>query len=343
MKIKILIPILLAAGILALIVVVNLNGRQEYNDDMVTGNTPGNLMNGGYYCESGDKIYFANMNDYEKLYSMDLDCTHFKRIGKSTVSQINCAGKYIYFSAHNNKHKDADEKLGAGSVLSSGGIGLFSCDRKGHHEKTMYHKSVGEVSLAGNYLYYQHYNKTEGLYLYKVKIDDKEGDCLFRTNTSPVGIHNGSLYYSGTEKDHCIYKMSLIDNSYDKLFEGNCSNVIVFQNKLYFLDLDNNYALTSLNLDGTSPKVVVKDRVLTYNFSLNGNFLYYQIDNQEESRICQMDMATGEHHTLLKGNFCDINTTSRFVFFKEYKTSHVYVIADEKNPKLNMFDPPVIK
>lgn len=343
MKSKILIPIVLAIVIVGLIVIVNVTGKPEYNDDMVVGNTPGNLMNGGYFCENGDTIYFANMNDYEKLYSMDLDCSDFKRLGKTTVSEINCAGKYIYYVAQNNKYKDAENTSGAGAVLSSGGVGLFRCNRKGNHQKNIYDKPVAQAALAGNYLYYQHYDKKKGLFLYKAKIDEREGKCLFKTNISPVGVYNGSLYYYGTQKDHNIYKMSLLDNSYDRVYEGNCTSVIVFQNKIYFIDLDNNYALTSLNLDGTDPKVIVNDRVLTYNFSLNGNFLYYQIDKQEDSRICQMDMETGESHPLLNGNFCNINTTSNYVFFREFDTDNVYVVKDEKSPKLNMFDPPVKK
>lgn len=313
-----------------------------YNDDMVTGNTPGNIMNGGYFCETGNTIYFSNPNDYEKLYSMNLDCKKFKRLGKTTVSEINCAGKYIYYAANNNKYKDT-KNASAGTVLSSGGVGLYRSDIDGTHTKTLYDKAVGEVSLAGNYLYYQHYDKNKGVFLYKTKIDEKEGSQLFNCKVSPAGIYDRNLYYSGMQKDHSIFKMHLLDDSYDKLYEGNCSHVLVFENKIYFIDLDNNYALTCINMDGTDPTVLEKERVITYNFSLNGNFLYYQIDNQDKSRICQMDMQTGEVTTLLKGNFCNINTTSNYVFFWEYDSNNVYVIADEKNPKLNIFEPPVIK
>ena len=342
MKRKILFPIVMVAIIAALIVYANITSKIVYNDEMTTGNTPGNLMNSGYYCEEGDTIYFSNLNDYEKLYSMDLNCKNFKRLGTSTVSDINCAGKYIYYAGRSNKYKAAKAK-NSGSALSSGGVGLFRSDRKGKHIQTLYGDAIGSVSLFGNYLYYQHYTKKDGLYLYKTKIDEKEGKCLFESPVSPIGLHNGSLYFCGTKNDHKIYKMSLKDDSYNLFYDGNCSNVLVFQNKIYFIDLNNNYALTRLDLDGSNPEVLVNDHVLTYNFSLNGNFMYYQIDDQENSCICQMDMETKEHDVLLKGNFCNINTTSNYVFFREFDTDNEYVIADEKNPKLNLFDPPVIK
>lgn len=325
-----------------LIAYANFSSKMEYNNEMVMGNTPGNIMNGGYYCEDGNTIYFSNLNDFEKLYSMDLNCRNFKRILNSTVSDINCAGKYIYYAGRNNKYKSANGK-GAGATLSSGGVGLFRSSRKGNHTKPLYSKTIGSMLLSGNHLYYQHYDKVHGLYLYKTGIDEKEGKCLFQSKVSPVGIDNGSLYFSGTESDHNIYKMSLRNDSYDRLYEGNCSNVIVFQNKIYFIDLNNNYALTRINLDGTEPVVLVNKHILTYNFSLNGNFLYYQIDNQQDSYICQMDMETRQEIILLKGNFCNICTTSNYVFFREFDTENEYVIKDEKNPKLNFFKPPVLK
>ena len=39
-----------------------------HNNDNAIGNTAGNLINGGLFCEYNDKIYFANPDDYNKLY-----------------------------------------------------------------------------------------------------------------------------------------------------------------------------------------------------------------------------------------------------------------------------------
>lgn len=342
MKKKILLT-LMSVAILGFIVYVNLTSRTVYNDEMTIGNTPGNIMNNGYFCENGDTIYFSNANDYDKLYSMDLNCSNFKRLGKTAVSDISCAGTYIFYASRNNKYKDVESSSAVGDVLSSGGIGLFRCNLNGSHTQNLYSNAVGNATLAGNYIYYQHYDSENGLKLYKVKLDETEGTCLYTGRVNPAGIYNGNMYFAGTEEDHNIYKMSLFDDSYDKFYEGNCSNVIVFENNVYFLDLNNNYALTRVNMQGKKPELVVNDRVLTYNFSFNGKYLYYQIDNENNSRICQMNMETGEEHILLKGNFCDINVTSNYVFFKGFKTDHVYVIAVEDNPKLNIFDPPILK
>ena len=40
------------------------HSRTTMNNDNAVGNTSGNLLNGGLFCEYDGKIYFANPNDY---------------------------------------------------------------------------------------------------------------------------------------------------------------------------------------------------------------------------------------------------------------------------------------
>lgn len=334
---------LMCIGVIGFIIFVNISSRMEYNDDFVVGNTAGNLMNDGLFCENKDRIYFSNTNDNNSLYSMSLDCTDFKKLSKSIVSEINCAGKYIYYVSKNKKYKDKNNSNSFASALSSGGIGLYRCTLNGNHPTALYNNTVGKAALSGNYLYYQHYSKEKGVEVYKVKIDETEGTRIFASDINPVGIHNGNMYFAETQDNHSINKMSLTDDSYEPFYDGNCANVIAFENYIYFLDLDNDYALTRINSDGTSPEVIVNDRVLTYNFSTDGNYLYYQLDKQDESCICQMNLTTRKENVLLKGNFSNINVTSRYVFFQEFDTSKVYVIEVGENPTRNLFNPPVKK
>ncbi len=55
--------ILSIAGVIlmAIFVIVLLGGRIPMNDDYAVGNTPGNLNNGGYFCEADGKVYFAKI------------------------------------------------------------------------------------------------------------------------------------------------------------------------------------------------------------------------------------------------------------------------------------------
>ena len=93
---------LLFAGAVILLMAVSLvissfMNRIPSNDISVTGNTGGNLNNGGLFCELDGKIYFANSYDNDRMYSMNIDGTDLKKLTSSSVAHINGAGDYLYY------------------------------------------------------------------------------------------------------------------------------------------------------------------------------------------------------------------------------------------------------
>lgn len=68
------------------------HSRTTMNNDNAVGNTSGNLLNGGLFCEYDGKIYFANPNDYNRLYVMNSDCTDIKKLNEDSVAYINVCG-----------------------------------------------------------------------------------------------------------------------------------------------------------------------------------------------------------------------------------------------------------
>ena len=52
----------------ALFAVAMLTGKIPMNDAYTVGNTAGNLNNGGLFCESDGKVFFANAYDNNALY-----------------------------------------------------------------------------------------------------------------------------------------------------------------------------------------------------------------------------------------------------------------------------------
>ena len=90
--------ILLFAGVIVLFLIGSailsyLSGRVPANDISVTGNTAGNLNNGGLFAESEGRVYFSNAYDGGCLYSMNSDETDLKKLGSSSVNSINVGGR----------------------------------------------------------------------------------------------------------------------------------------------------------------------------------------------------------------------------------------------------------
>ena len=71
---KFMIPGIILLITLILIIARARSNKIPSNSEYAIGNLAGNLMNGGYFCESDGTIYFANPYDSNRLYSMTTDC-----------------------------------------------------------------------------------------------------------------------------------------------------------------------------------------------------------------------------------------------------------------------------
>lgn len=326
-------------GIICFIVYANIASRVIYNDADAIGSTAGNLLNGGLFCEYDNKIYFANSNDSDKLYSMDSNCTNFKRLTNCAVKQINAAGKYAYYSIVDSK-KSASKKDNGSSMIGIAKKGLYRINKNGSDAVTLYSNFSGDLALSGNTVYYQHYDEEEGISLYGVKIDGKTGSCVLRSSISPASVKNNVLYYAEIDGNHNIYSYNLKTKEKDLIAEGNFGCVMLSGNFLYYLDLDKDYNVGRMNLDGSGQKILVNEHVSTFNVSNDQKYLYYQIDNAKDNGLYQMTLKNKKTQSILKGNFNSIHVTSNYVFFKEFDTELNYIFPVEKNPEASLFNPP---
>ena len=90
--------LIIIVAVLAIIAIIyGHNKKVPSNPADVIGNTAGNLNNKGYFCESDGVIYFANSNDFYKLYALDPSTFEAHLVADVPVAYINAAGDYLYF------------------------------------------------------------------------------------------------------------------------------------------------------------------------------------------------------------------------------------------------------
>lgn len=309
--------------------------RFQYNDTNILGNTSGNLLNGGLFCEENGKIYFSNPEDDGCLYVMDTDMSHVKKLSLDTVTHINVAGKYIYYARHNNRKEG---KLS--SHLSTAQAGVFRINLSGKHSKMLSRNPAGTVALLGNYIYYQNYLKDTGLPLYRCGVNDKEAVEISKDNINPLALTDHTLYYSGVTSDHKIHRFNLVNKEDEVIFDGNCTSVILDRDSLYFLNMGDNYSICRANTDGSNPVTLVKERCATFNLSPSGRYLYYQTDNGTDSYLGQYDMEEKETALIKEGSFSNINVCSDYVFFQQYDAfSQQYYIKTSNPDSVKNFQP----
>lgn len=308
-----------------------------YNEDDTTGNTAGNLYNGGLYCEIGDTIYFANPSDDGAFYSMDTDCTNVKKLSTDKVASLNADEHYVYYSLRNY----AKENISV-SVLTFRNTGIYRYARKNGRVAMLFDGANAVSCLYGNTIYYQHYDTKTAIQLHKVDIDKKNAGLVNTDGMVPASIYNGVLYYAGDEKDHYIHALNLATGSNSVLVHANSSMPIAMPGGIYYIAMNDGYAIYRVGYDGSGPEKLVDEFCFTYNITPDEHYLFYQIDGGDDNRIVRLDLTTGIAQTIMDGNFKQIHVTSRYVFFSDFDDTHTYAYQ-RSDGTVNIFEPPVLE
>lgn len=333
---KIIVSTLICGILIGIFCLPYLANRTIRNKEDAIGNSAGNLLNGGLFCENDGLIYFSNKEDNGNLYVMNSDMTNVKKLYDDTCSYINTTNRYIIYVRDNHKRDNAP-----GQFFNFNTVGIYRLDKKNEKNiKQLYSKPAGITSLKGNTVYYQHYDTKENLQFYQVDIDGSNEEKIMDEPISPASILGNSLYYNGVDNDHSIHSMNLDTTAASLVYSGNCYHVIATNDSLYFLSLSNNYAIARTTLDGENPELLENERCSFFNLSKDETYLYYQIDGGDKNRLCQMNLSTLESKTLKEGNFNSIHTTKNYVFFQEFETNQMYYLTI-KTGEIKRFQPAV--
>lgn len=309
--------------------------RTFLNEEDEIGNLAGNIYNGGLFCEQDGRIYFSNDNDNGSLYVMNSNCTNIKKVHHDKAVYINVDENYIYYLRANNTRENNDSPY-----MMFNNTGMYRINQNGSNLKLISSNPGSYLTLKGNILYYQNYDVDTGLFLYQNQTDGEAESLLFHDAVIPALITDDKLYYAGYTKDHNINYLNLLNLNTNLLVEGNFAYPIFSENYIYYLDLDNNYSLNRMDRDGSNRTVLVVERCSTYNITKTGKYLYYQIDDLENSRICRLNMETMETETLLDGYYKQIHVTDQYVFFKDFDNIYTYILSADGEGQLGTFDPP---
>lgn len=302
-------------------------------DDGVNGNTPGNLYNNGYYCENDGTIYFKNLNDGGSLYSMDLNLDNFEKINSDNVSFINSSGPYIFYSRMN-----VDQNA-VSVVFNTNCTGLYRCKTNGDSVKSLYDAPTGLLSQCGNTIIYQHYDKKEGLTLYRVGVDGKNEKKISDRPITPGCFKDEKMYYSDADNNHYIMCYDVNKDTTSTYIPVRSMFPIINKDYIYYINIDKDYCICRRLLGGTKEETVVPERVANYNVSISGKYLFYQTDGSDNNKLCKIDLTTGDIVILMEGNYQNINVTSNYVFFNQYKTDKPYYLENGTNIA-KAFNPP---
>ncbi len=306
--------ILIIAGIFiligALFTAVYIGGKIPMNDAGTTGNTAGNLNNGGLFCESDGKVYFSNAYDGGALYCMNPNETEITKLSGNSVSSINAGGDYLYY------YMESGTSGGKGLGYMGRTAGIYRSKKNGKRVQCLDRSYAVMIQLCGNYLYYQDYDTKTGTSLAKIKIDKSDKTTIEDYVINPASYANGLIYFNGTQKDHALYTLNTANDSISKVWQSDIWNPIYLDGYVYYMDVTNNYRLCRYNLSQDVIEILTNDRIDFFN--VYGNYIYYQKSSQTEPALKRMYIDGSSPEIVAEGVYENINITSQYVYFNQF-------------------------
>lgn len=320
--------------IIALVIVMTFLKRVPQNDPLTVGNTSGNLNNLGYFCEDAKKIYFANASDKYYLYSMNKDGSELTCLVKSPVRYINSAGDYLYF------YQETTTENGAfGTMIRNNGVYRLK-KGKNNSADCLDRTASKVVSLIGNILYYEHYTPKDGIQLYSVPIDKGERGLLNEEDINPACVVNGVIYYASPANRFalCRYQPA-INRSEIVLGDPKTFQPVYDDGKIYFMNVSDDYKIYALDMNSGEVRQITDCRVDAFN--VYQGVIFYQKNDPNEPALMRMNASDLAPLVVANGNYCDINITSQFTYFRDFTEDNFFYFTGTVNESLgvNRFRP----
>lgn len=312
---RIIILIVVIIAIIGLIIIGYFITRIPKNPADATGNTAGNMLNGGSFCEHKGRIYFANPYDDNCLYSMKSDCTDIRKLSDDTVSCINAYGKYIYYVRNNSLKMDVTSTGFRGQIFA-----VVRCRTNGKQSQGIYTGLSWDMNFYGNNLIFNTVEESKNVTA-TIDITGDDYRILFEDDIDNMCIHDNKFYYSSNLEDHNVYVRDIESGSDQLYMEGNTYQAIRVDDVLYYLDMNNDYALTKVNLTTNVRSVLTNDRVVRYN--VYGNMIFYQSEDPVHEVVC-MDVNGNNRRSLYTGDVSTIGCTSKYTFWVDLKSNSMY-------------------
>lgn len=288
--------------------------RTVFNNGNVNGNSVGNLYGNGLYCEYGDKVYFANPSDNGRLYVMNKDETNVTKLLDDYVYYINTDGNYIYYCRNTYDQNSIIPQLSANKNS------LCRVTMDGKRFKVLDDALSTYASLAGNRLYYFHYEESTATTLYSVGIDGKDKELLSKDQIDPRCAVGQDLYYSGVKADHYLHRLTGKNQS--TVLTKNIWMPIIDGNVCYYMDLDDDYRLHRADMTSGNDERLTDMKVSAFN--KHGSYIVFQTFNEDADGLYCLNLNDMSLGIIMAGQYKDINMTDNYVYFTDFYSDIAY-------------------
>ena len=307
---------------IVLIVVLFLGVYLKYTSGLLTpipkdavGNTAGNIRGEGRFCEYGEKVYFANPYDENKLYVMNPDGTGMEKLLDSGVSYINAGGDYLFYYLENR-----NGGTGLGYVRSN--TGIYRSTLSGKESSCLDRHMATMMLLVGDQIYCQHYDNTDFSTLHKIPAGGSDEEIeLSKDIVETACVADGTIYYSGLTEDHYLRAWDTKTDSTRIIWESNTCYPTVIGNYVYFMNVDADYRLFRYNMSSGELTALTDERLDFYN--IYENVIFYQTNGTPRPALMRMTINGGNKEVIAEGVYHRINATSAYTYFQQFDNDDI--------------------
>ncbi|HHT93421.1 MAG TPA: DUF5050 domain-containing protein [Clostridiaceae bacterium] len=247
----------------------------SYSDDNFdTGNTMGNLQNGGLVAETDDYVYYLAINKKKNMTFMrrsKTDETDVKKIAEGNIRYISVMKDAIYFTDKENhlstialsgSKKDLVQKVAIETTYNytlAVGDWIYYCDEQFKLHRIRPNGSKNTALSEGKFKRIQAaedmiYGLNESGNIVYIK-GNGDNETVTDVKANEFVVYNKDWIYF--LDDDAIYMASTEDFSTEKVKEIKASCLNIFEDKIYYFDKDAGKVF-SMDIDGENVEEIVE-------------------------------------------------------------------------------------
>lgn len=256
-----------------------------------TGNTPGNILAGGYLAEDNGWIYYPEPDDSSFLYRIKTDRSGKQKLENQEVRDINVNGEWIYYQADK---------------------GIYRMKKDGSSKELICPNEtfVSDLNYYDGSLYFE----DEDLNLYKMNLDTNQITCISDKRFQEMVIIDGWIYYISYYKNK-LKRCTINGTDFQTLSPHSVDTYTIDDGNIYFQDGDD-YCLYRMTMDGSNITKLKNDFVADSMHIIDGTLYYLAIGTQ----VCSLNLDSLQSNVYRKTNdVIDLNMTEHAIYYRYVK------------------------
>lgn len=280
------------------------------------GNTPGNIVNGGFIVESEGWFYLC-MPDDTRLMKIKIDGSEKEVLVEEEAMYINIIGDWLYYVSDSDIVKirtDGTER----TIVDEIAAPMF-------------------LNVVDDWIYYYVVlDLVTGSGVYKIGLDGEEKTLLSDVRGYDLSKVGNWIYFSNWSEDRKPYKMNLEGDEVTRLTNDEAFDIQVYSNMVYYTDALN---VHRVGIDGSDRTVLEHDNYFISDFIIDEGWIYFfnptstsldtynlirmNPDSAEIEALQEIDMP--EERTIISS----FNIAGGWIFFHAYAFGEDYERLEE--------------